>query len=26
MTQQTMTRLRHQKLTGMADAVQQQLE
>ena len=26
MTQQTLTRLRHLKLTGMADAVQQQLE
>ena len=25
MTQQTLTRLRHLKLTGMADAVQQQL-
>ncbi|MBS4698187.1 ATP-binding protein, partial [Aeromonas allosaccharophila] len=26
MTQQTLTRLRNLKLTGMADAVQQQLE
>ena len=26
MTQQTLTRLRHLKLTDMADAVQQQLE